>query len=122
MWFNKHKSSERKAEGVDKLKAILREILQHIQDRESWENTLKVVQRNYRSFALLKDLQDLISLESKKENTMFLSDTKHILADFIKDTDTPFIYASRMESALSVRARAAVAKPFSFSRARGSSQ
>ena len=91
-WFNKNKSSERKAEGVDKLKAILREILQHIQDRESWENTLKVVQRNYRSFALLKDLQDLISLESKKENTMFLSDTKHILADFIKDTDTPFIY------------------------------
>ena len=91
-WFKNNKATERKMEGAAKLQDILRRAYESYTPVNNLENTLKVVQRNYRSFALLKDLQDLISLESKKENTMFLSDTKHILADFIKDTDAPFIY------------------------------
>ena len=59
---------------------------------KTWQNTLTAFKRNYRSFALLKELQTLIALESKRENSMLLSDTKHILWKFIQDTDAPFIY------------------------------
>ena len=91
-WFNANKYTEHKAVGVDKLKDILGKILPALQEPKTWQNTLTAFKRNYRSFALLKELQTLIALESKRENSMLLSDTKHILWKFIKDTDAPFIY------------------------------
>ncbi|MBQ5689864.1 MAG: UvrD-helicase domain-containing protein, partial [Alistipes sp.] len=63
-WFNNNQETEHRVEGVVKLQKILRRAYKSYTPVNNLENTLKVVQRNYRSFALLKDLQDLISLES----------------------------------------------------------
>ena len=92
LWFKANKCSEYRAEGVDKLKVILGKFLAAYRDTLTWQNTLTAFKRNYQGFALLKDLQTLVTLESKRENSMLLSDTKHILEKFIQDTDTPFIY------------------------------
>lgn len=91
-WFNKNKANEHRMEGIVKLQEILRRARNLYMSAQTWTNTRNAVLRNYQAFALLKDLQDLITEENKRENSMLLSETKHILAKFIQDTDTPFIY------------------------------
>ncbi len=55
-------------------------------------NTASLLRENYRSFALLWDLRMQVQRLCQEENVMMLSDTKHILAEFIRHNDTPFIY------------------------------
>ncbi len=55
-------------------------------------NTTSLLRENYRSFALLADLYEQIAKMCDEENIMILGETKHILATFINDSNTPFIY------------------------------
>lgn len=55
-------------------------------------NTAKLVRDNYRSFALLSDLQRNITNICDEENIMILSKTKDILSTFVDDSNAPFIY------------------------------
>ena len=56
------------------------------------QNTVKLLKDNYRSFALLVDLKRHLTKICSDENIMVLSETKDILADFIDDSNAPFIY------------------------------
>lgn len=52
----------------------------------------RVLQQNYRSFALMRDLYERAKLVCRDENKMILSETKHIISDLISSDDAPFIY------------------------------
>lgn len=54
--------------------------------------TAHLIKSTYRSYGVLKDLNDRINLYCKQENLMLLSQTKYILSRFIEDNDAPFIY------------------------------
>lgn len=77
---------------AEKLFPILGEICSKYNECVEKINTSKLVRDNYRTFALLVDLQRYISNICTEENMMILSDTKDILADFIDDNNAPFIY------------------------------
>lgn len=55
-------------------------------------NNAKLLKQNYRSFALLADMQDSVGDICKRENIMILDNTKDILSKFVDDSNTPFIY------------------------------
>ncbi len=56
-------------------------------------NTLNVINANFRSFALLNDLQAMVAKICQEENSMLLSETKHTLESFIaNNNEVPFIY------------------------------
>ena len=55
-------------------------------------NTASLLKENYRSFALLVDLQDMVDDICKRENIMVLGETKHILSQFVNGSNAPFIY------------------------------
>ena len=55
-------------------------------------NTGDLLRENYRSFALLSDLYAKVREMCDEQNTMLLSETKYILAEFIGRNDAPFIY------------------------------
>lgn len=57
----------------------------------SW-NTSDLLKENYRSFALLSDLYAQVQRMCEEQNTMLLSETKYLLAEFIGRNDAPFIY------------------------------
>lgn len=57
----------------------------------SW-NTCDLLRENYRSFALLSDLYAQVQQLCAEQNTMLLSETKYLLAEFIGRNDAPFIY------------------------------
>ncbi|MFR9603587.1 MAG: UvrD-helicase domain-containing protein [Rikenellaceae bacterium] len=77
---------------VAELLPILRQICDHFnRDSRLW-NTNTLVRENYRSFALLNDLYARVQKMCDEQNMMLLSETKLILAEFIKDNDAPFIY------------------------------
>lgn len=56
-----------------------------------WNTTL-LLKEYFRSFALLSDLFTQVKQVWREENTLLLSETKNILAAFIEENDTPFIY------------------------------
>ena len=52
-----------------------------------------IIRKNYRSFALLHDLQQKVAEICRDDNMVLLSNTKHAIAKFISEPDdTPFIY------------------------------
>ncbi len=55
-------------------------------------NTATLLRENYRSFALLTDLYNMVKVVSNEQNMMLLSETKLILSEFIAHNDAPFIY------------------------------
>ncbi|MFR9671762.1 MAG: UvrD-helicase domain-containing protein, partial [Rikenellaceae bacterium] len=55
-------------------------------------NTSKLLSENYRSFALMYDLYHKTQEICREQNTMLLSQTSHILEEFIRESDAPFIY------------------------------
>ncbi len=55
-------------------------------------NTLKIVKNRYRSFALLQDIYRKVCECQNEEGSMILSETKHILSQFVAQNDAPFIY------------------------------
>jgi hypothetical protein len=55
-------------------------------------NTVALLNRNYRSYALLNDLHQSFKDVCKQENIMILDKTKELLAEFIDEINAPFIY------------------------------
>ena len=55
-------------------------------------NTAKLLSNNYRSYALLSDLYNELTLICDAENIMILGETKHILSTFVDGSNAPFIY------------------------------
>ncbi len=55
-------------------------------------NSRDIIVNNYRSFALLYDLQQKVAEICRDDNTVLLSNTKHAIAKFISEQDAPFIY------------------------------
>ncbi|MDO4757658.1 MAG: UvrD-helicase domain-containing protein [Rikenellaceae bacterium] len=55
-------------------------------------NTCALLRETYRSFALLGDLYDKVQNLCKEQQLMLLSETKHLLAEFVTELDAPFIY------------------------------
>ena len=47
---------------------------------------------NYHSFALLNDIYHMSLKICRDDNTMLLSETKHAIAEFLTESDAPFIY------------------------------
>ncbi|MBR5197317.1 MAG: UvrD-helicase domain-containing protein, partial [Alistipes sp.] len=79
---------------AEELQPMLAEICQLYTDNIEHINTTDLIRDNYRSFALLADLQGNIDTICDEENIMILSETKDILSEFINDNDSnaPFIY------------------------------
>lgn len=56
-------------------------------------NSAMLLQKNYRSFALLNDLYWKVADICREQNTMLLAQTKHTIAQFVRHpSDAPFIY------------------------------
>lgn len=77
---------------TEKLMPILKEICDCYGDAIKKINTAKLIKDNYRSFALLADLQERVDDICTTENIMVLSKTKDLLSSFIDDSNAPFIY------------------------------
>ncbi len=75
-----------------KLQPILSEIIDIYDSNVKEWNTSALLRENYRSFALLSDLYNMVKVVSNEQNMMLLSETKLILSKFIEDNDAPFIY------------------------------
>jgi ATP-dependent exoDNAse (exonuclease V) beta subunit len=54
--------------------------------------TAKLIQKNLENLALIGDLWKKIKELSKDEGFLLLSDSNHLLREFVKENDTPFIY------------------------------
>ncbi len=74
------------------LQPLLAELVQIYDNGIKIWNTAALLRENYRSFALLKDLYDMVQRLSNEQNMMLLSETKLILSKFIADNHAPFIY------------------------------
>ena len=90
-WYGKDADGNVKC-AAQALYPILSEICSIYDESIEKINTSKLVRGNYRTFALLVDLQKYITDICNEENMMILSDTKEILADFVDDNNAPFIY------------------------------
>ncbi|MFR9503157.1 MAG: UvrD-helicase domain-containing protein [Rikenellaceae bacterium] len=75
-----------------KLQPLLSEIIDLYDNNIKRWNTALLLRENYRSFALLTDLYNMVKVVSNEQNMMLLSETKLILSEFIADNDAPFIY------------------------------
>ena len=90
-WYKKG-ADGRIVAASERLMPILQEICRCYNDAVKKINTAKLIKDNYRSFALLADLQTRVKDICSKENIMILSKTKDILSTFIDDSNAPFIY------------------------------
>ncbi len=75
-----------------KLQPLLASIVELYTNNIKVWNTTSLLRENYRSFALLTDLYNMVGRVSKEQNMMLLSETKLILSEFIAGNDAPFIY------------------------------
>jgi ATP-dependent exoDNAse (exonuclease V) beta subunit len=91
-WFNKNKATPDLLALAESLQEMLNDIhICHIEFK-TLENTHRLISRNYRGFALLRDLQKNVEDICRQENSMLLSETKHAIAGFISESEAPFIY------------------------------
>ena len=91
-WFNKGKATADLLSLAGELQEMLVDIYSEHLDLKTLENTLRILLRNFRGFALLSDLQEMVEEVCREENSMLLSETKHAIAGFISESDAPFIY------------------------------
>ena len=91
-WFRKGGAPAAAESAAEELRQRLAEILE-VRDRSQrlW-NTVGLIRANYRSFALLADLYAYAVRVCDEEKMMLLSETKHLLAQFVADSEAPFIY------------------------------
>ena len=90
-WYKKG-ADGRIVTAAEVLMPLLKEICDCYNDAIKRINTANLIKDNYRSFALLADLQERVKDICTKENIMVLSKTKDILSTFIDDNNAPFIY------------------------------
>ena len=91
-WFNKGKATPELISLAIELQQILIDIYNEHLELKTLENTKHILTRNFRGFALLHDLQEMVEDICSKENSMLLSETKHTIAGFISESEAPFIY------------------------------
>ena len=91
-WFNKGKATPNLIALATELQEMLNEIYNEHLNLKTLENTHRILARNYRGFALLRDLQTRIEDVCREDNSMLLSETKHAIAGFISESEAPFIY------------------------------
>ena len=90
-WYTKGASGS-VITAAEALLPILQEICKCYDEGIKKINTAKLIQDNFRSFALLADLSEKVNNICNEENIMVLSKTKDILSEFIDDNNAPFIY------------------------------
>ncbi|MFI3333368.1 MAG: UvrD-helicase domain-containing protein [Rikenellaceae bacterium] len=94
--ISKSQSTDGWGKGVEdtaaKLQPLLKQIVDIYFDNIKQWNTATLLRENYRSFALLTDLYQMVNEVSSNQNLMLLSETKLILSKFIENNDAPFIY------------------------------
>jgi ATP-dependent exoDNAse (exonuclease V) beta subunit len=92
-WFTKTKKATPDLLALaGELQEMLVEVHSICTNLTTLENTRRILQKNYRGFALLHDLQKVVEEECREENSMLLSETKHAIAGFISESEAPFIY------------------------------
>ena len=91
-WFNKGKATPDLCALATELQAMFVEIYNDHLALKTLENTQRILTRNFRGFALLRDLQEKVEKICREENSMLLSETKHAIAGFISESEAPFIY------------------------------
>lgn len=91
-WYNDKGVSGNVVCAAGKLMPILCDIINNVEACIEKTTTANLVREQYRTFALLVDLQRCIDAICKDESIMVLSETKDILAKFIDDNNAPFIY------------------------------
>ena len=91
-WFNKNKATSDLLSLAARLQDMLNEIYTDSLNLKTLENTKRILARNYRGFALLRDLQEQVEEICREENSMLLSETKHAISGFISESEAPFIY------------------------------
>ena len=77
---------------VAQLQPLLAGLCDSYRSASRLSESVKALQKNFRGFALLTDLYAKVRELCEKQNTMLLSETKHVIAQFIHDNDAPFIY------------------------------
>ncbi len=90
-WYTKD-ASPIVQEVSEELRVRLEEICELYTENVEQINTTTLLRNNYRSYALLSDLYKSIDEICKAENIMVLDKTKELLADFIDESNAPFIY------------------------------
>ena len=91
-WFNKGKATADLCALARELQTMFVEIYNDHLGLKTLENTQRILSRNFRGFALLRDLQKNVEDICREENSMLLSETKHAIAGFISESEAPFIY------------------------------
>uniref|UniRef100_UPI0040567787 UvrD-helicase domain-containing protein n=1 Tax=Alistipes sp. TaxID=1872444 RepID=UPI0040567787 len=91
-WFNKGKATPSLLSLAEMLQQILNDVYNDLLELQTLRNTQLILLRNYRGFALLRDLQGMIEEVCREDNSMLLSETKHAIAGLISETEAPFIY------------------------------
>ena len=77
---------------AEQLQDILGKICEIYDDNIYDINTIDLLNKNYRSYALLNDLHQSFKDVCKEENIMVLDKTKELLTEFIDEVNAPFIY------------------------------
>lgn len=92
-WFTKKKKPDANLLSLaTRIQPIMDEVCTRVADIISASNSRHILLQNYRGFALLNDLYRKSMEICREENTMLLSETKHIISQFISESDAPFIY------------------------------
>lgn len=86
------KKGSKSLDMAPQLQPLLRQMCGLYDANYKFWNTTDLIRENYRSFALLADLYLKVQQMCDKENLMLLSETKHLLSEFIGTNDAPFIY------------------------------
>ena len=91
-WFNKGKATADLIALATEIQSLFVDIYNDHIDLKTLENTQRILSRNFRGFALLRDLQKEVEGVCREDNSMLLSETKHAIAGFISESEAPFIY------------------------------
>jgi len=91
-WFNKGKATPDLISLAQELQQMFNEIYKDYLNLKTLDNTHRILSKNFRGFALLRDLQKMVEGICREDNSMLLSETKHAIAGFISESEAPFIY------------------------------
>lgn len=92
-WFTKKSKPDAGLLSVaSRIQPIMDHVCARAMDVVSADISRNILRKNYLGFALLNDLYRKVLDICKENNTMLLSETKRIIAQFINDNDAPFIY------------------------------
>ena len=77
---------------VEPVRGIVARIVAIYDSTSRLRETVSLMRKTYRSYALLGDIYAKIGEQCREQGVMLLSETKYILSRFIADNDAPFIY------------------------------